>query len=65
MDLSDKLTLKAARLLNDMSREEVAKAIGSSASTIANWENGKTSIPLDKAMELCKVYGVRLSDIKC
>ena len=51
--------LKEERLRNNMSQEEVAKAIGSTKQAVYKYENGiVTNIPLDKIEIMAHLFGV-------
>lgn len=53
-----KIKLKAARVNKGLTQKQVANAIGRSASTIKNWENG-TSFPKQPDIEkVCDLYGI-------
>lgn len=53
-----KITLKAARVNAGLSQEEAAKKIGVAASTLRNWEAGKTFPNQPKIEKMCEVYGI-------
>lgn len=53
-----KITLKAARVNAGLSQEEAAKKIGVAASTLRNWEAGKTFPNQPKIEKLCEVYSI-------
>ena len=59
--IHDKLC--ALRRRAGLSQQEVARTIGVSRQTISNWELGQGSPALDKAAELCRLYGVTLDDL--
>ena len=51
--------LKEERLRNNLSQEEVAKAIGSTKQAVYKYENGiVTNIPLDKIEIMAHLFGV-------
>lgn len=58
-----KISLKAARINANMTQAELGKKIGRNPSTILNWENGKTKIPLDDFKKICKVLNVNENNI--
>lgn len=41
----------------------VAKKLGVSVASVANWETGLAMIPYDKARMLAKLYGVSMEDL--
>lgn len=53
-----KITLKAARVNANLSQQEAARRIGVAASTLRNWEAGKTFPNQPKIEKLCEVYGI-------
>ena len=58
-----KISLKAARINANMTQAELGKKIGRNPSTILNWENGNTKIPLDDFKKICKVLNVNENNI--
>lgn len=58
-----KISLKAARINANMTQAELGKKIGRNPSTILNWENGNTKIPLDDFKKICKVVNVNENNI--
>ena len=61
--MENKITLKAARVSKDLTQAQAAKDVGVSATTIVNWETGKTEIPAGKFLQMCSLYGVSANDI--
>lgn len=59
-----KITLKAARVNAGMKQSDVEKTLGFSRSTLTRWESGKCTPRANTLEELCRLYGVSLSDIK-
>ena len=53
-----KFKLKAARVNNEMTQEDVAKALSRNKQTIVNWENGVTEIKVSDLMRLSELYGI-------
>lgn len=45
------------------SKAWVARKIGVSAYSIANWESGSAMIPYDKARSLAQLYGVTMEEL--
>ena len=57
------ITLKAARVNNNLNQQEAAKQIGVSIYTLSNWENGK-SFPSAKYIErITDVYHISYDDL--
>lgn len=51
--------LKEERLKNNLSQEDVAKAIGSTKQAVYKYENGiVTNIPMDKIEIMARLFGV-------
>jgi transcriptional regulator with XRE-family HTH domain len=51
--------LKEERLRNNLSQEEVAKAIGSTKQAVYKYETGiVTNIPMDKIAQMAQLFGV-------
>ena len=51
--------LKEERLRNNLSQEEVAKAIGSTKQAVYKYETGiVTNIPMDKITKMAQLFGV-------
>lgn len=49
--------IEAERIKRQMSRDELAKALGVSRRTISNWQNGSTELPLSKLLSLAQMWG--------
>jgi len=58
------IQLKAARVNADLTQEEVAKEVGISKNSIANYEAYKSKPDVVIAKKLAKLYGMRVDDIK-
>lgn len=61
MQLGEKLY--KLRESKNMSQEELAEKLGVSRQTISNWENDKVTLDVDKAQELCKLYGIDMNTL--
>ena len=57
------ITLKQARLLAGLSRQEVSERTGRSTWTIKNWEDGTTYPSIKDFIILCNLYSVQVADI--
>lgn len=57
------MKLREHREQSGMFREELAKAIGTTARTIGRWENGESDMPLQTAIKLAKFFQVSLNEI--
>lgn len=50
---------------NDMSKSEFADRLGVSKQTVSCWVNGSRSIPLDRAVQICDLFGKPLDELAC
>lgn len=50
------ISLAAARVNAKKTQREVANSMNVNVSTIANWENGKTSPNVEQFVKLCDLY---------
>ncbi len=57
------LTLKAARINNQMKQKDAARALGVSIDTLSNWENGKTFPDVPHIQKIEELYGVPYGDL--
>ena len=55
---TDKVTLKQARILNNLTLKDVSREIGVAPSTINGWELGKPFPQVDKVFKLSKLYNI-------
>ena len=58
------MKLRELRENRGMFREELAKAIGTTARTIGRWENGESDMPLQTAIKLAKFFQVSLDEFE-
>jgi transcriptional regulator with XRE-family HTH domain len=58
-----RITVAAARVNAGMTQQELAVALGVSASTIKNWEGGKTSPDLKRLRRLGELSGIPIDYI--
>lgn len=61
--MAKKFTLRAIRINEGLSQEEVAEALNVSKTTVSNWETGKTSIRNSLVPALLNLYGVEYEDV--
>lgn len=61
--MSDKITLKSARVNAGYTQEEVAKLMGVRRETIVNWEDNNKIIKLGSLKKLCNLYKRNIDDI--
>lgn len=59
-----KITLAAARVNAGLTQTQAGKAIGLSASTLANYENGISYPDVLRALSLCELYGIDINNIE-
>lgn len=50
---------------NDMPKSELADRLGVSKQTVSYWVNGSRSIPLDRAVQICDLFGKPLDELAC
>lgn len=50
---------------NDMPKSELADRLGVSKQTVSCWVNGSRSIPLDRAIQICDLFGKPLDELAC
>lgn len=58
-----RITLKAARVNAGYDQKSAAQKLGISNATLGKWERGESFPSVDKAQELCTLYGVTWDDI--
>lgn len=58
-----KISLKAARVNADLTLEQAAEALHTTKQTLVNYEKGTTFPTVDKLIEMCHLYKVRLESI--
>lgn len=58
-----KISLKAARVNAALTQKEAAKMLNVAVATISNWENGKTSPSVQKAIKIQEIYGIAYDEI--
>ena len=58
-----KVTLRAARVNVNLSREEAAKRANVSESTLYKWEKGECDPPISKLLVLCNLYKCTVDDL--
>ena len=57
------ITLKAARVNANMTRQEAAEKLGVSVDTLFNWENGNSFPRVPQIVKIEQTYNVSYSDI--
>ena len=58
-----RITLKAARVNAGYDQKTAAKKLKVSNSTLGKWERGESFPNVDKAQEMCTLYGLSYDDI--
>lgn len=58
------ITLKAARVLKNLTQEEAAKLLNISESTLNHYENQKYSPRLSTLQKMAEIYEVDIKDFK-
>lgn len=59
-----RITLKAARVNANLTREDVAKSLNVSKKTVWSWENGKTKPNLKYVEKICDLLGRSYDEIQ-
>lgn len=57
------VSLRAARVNQNLRRIDASKSIGVSDRTLYNWESGKSFPPADMLLRLCELYKVPIDNI--
>ncbi len=57
------ITLKAARVNAEFIQRELAKLMNRYVTTIWNWENNKTKMPIKDFKQICEILKVSESNI--
>lgn len=55
--------LKAARIRNGMTQEEVAKYLGTTIQKVSSFETGRTRVDVDTLAKLCDLYGLDMNQV--
>lgn len=58
-----KISLKAARVNAALTQKEAAERLNVTTATISNWETGKTSPSVEKALIIQNIYGIAYDEI--
>lgn len=58
-----KISLRAARVNANLTLDEASEALHTTKQTLINYEKGITSPTVDKLIEICHLYGVRIESI--
>lgn len=58
-----KISLKAARVNADLEQKQLAEILGTSVSTIVNWEKGKSEPSLSQLREISRLSGIPMDFI--
>lgn len=61
--MSQKISLKAARVNANLTIKQAAEALNVSDKTVMNWESGETEMNATTFMHLCELYQFNPSDI--
>lgn len=58
-----KITLKMLRVGAGLTQAQCAEKVGVDPKTWGFWESGKSLPKLDKAMKICKMFDIKLSEL--
>ena len=58
-----RISLEAARVNAKLTQAQACAALGVSLPTLAKWERGNGLPPVDKAVQLASLYGLKLDNI--
>ncbi|AYP28651.1 cro-like protein [Streptococcus phage SW24] len=58
-----KITIKELRARHNLTQEEFAKSVGTSAQTVSAWEKNVLSISPKFMLAICKKYNLKSSDL--
>lgn len=58
-----KITIKELRARNNLTQEEFAKSVGTSAQTVSAWEKNQLSISPKNMVRICNKYHIQSSDL--
>lgn len=58
-----KISLRAARVNAGYTLDKAAEALHTTKATLINYEKGETSPTVNKLIEICHLYGVRMESI--
>ena len=61
MTLGEKIT--HLRVVNNMSQEELAKALNVTRQSISKWESGETLPQIDKVKEICDLFKITADEL--
>ena len=61
MNLAD--NLKKIRKDNNLSQEDLAEKLGVSRQSVSKWESGLAYPEMDKVLQICKMFDVKLDDL--
>ncbi len=50
--------IETERIRNGMGKVKFARSIGSSPTTVKNWQNGRTEIPANKIVMMARLFNV-------
>jgi DNA-binding XRE family transcriptional regulator len=59
-----RISLKAARIDKNITREEFAAALNVNKKTVAAWESGKSMPNAEKVGKICALLGFKYDDIR-
>lgn len=58
-----RFTVREYRRMREISQTEMAEMLGIHVNTYIAWEKDPKKIPVDKAMNICNIFGVDIDSI--
>ena len=62
-EIVPKITIKELRARHNLTQDEFAKIVGTSAQTVGAWEKNQLSISPKNMVTICKKYHLQSSDL--
>lgn len=62
--MTAKRILCSARVLKGYTQADIAKIMKVSTQTYSRWENNIELLPFGKLCQLCKILGIKISDLE-
>ena len=62
--IKEKRPLRAYRMAQGISTDEIAKQLGVAASTLRSWENGNRQLSAEMAVKVEKLFGIARASLR-